>query len=139
MMKTGKVLLRATQQKVGFQSKTPMYVTRAQAYSSIGEDDVIQLMAEDSGITKSQAAMAAEALKTQFIQMMLRGHSLQLGDLGYVRISISAKSVKNKENVSTSLIRGVRILFRPSVQMKQHLQNIGFEISDVVDYVEPQP
>lgn len=130
-------MLRAKQQKTGF-TKELAYVLRNAVYSTIGEDDMIQLMSQDSGITESQVYMACQALKKQFQQMLLRGHSLQLGDIGYVRFSISAKSVKNKENVSASLVRGCRVLLRASGELREALQNVGFNVTEEVD-ADEQP
>lgn len=125
-------MLRAKQRKTGF-DKQLMYVLRPYSYSTIGEDDMIELMSDDSGITRAQVYQANQALKKQFIQMLLRGHSLQVGDIGYVRIGISAKTVKNKENVSANLIRNSRILLKTSPRLRNSLRNIGFAVSEVVE------
>jgi len=128
----GQIRLRAKQQKVGH-DKVLAFVTRPMTYNTLGEDAMLELMARDSGMTRSQLELGFEAYKTQFLQMLLNGHSLQLGNLGFVRLSLSAKAVKNKENVSASLIRYYRLLFRPSSALRARLASLQFIMDSVIE------
>ena len=55
------------------------------------------------------------------------GESVQLGDFGTVRCSFSSKGVDKPEDVNASLIKSIRVVFTPGVQLKHQLSNMSFE------------
>ena len=55
------------------------------------------------------------------------GRSVNLGDLGTLRISFGSEGVDEKEVFIPSMIKGVRVVFTPSVELKNAIENIRFE------------
>jgi hypothetical protein len=55
------------------------------------------------------------------------GKSVNLGELGTMRISFGSEGVDDPKKFHTSLISGVRIVFTPSVELKDALTKIHFE------------
>jgi len=131
------ITLAARKQKTGLQKKIA-YVTRAVRYSTISKDDLAQFASADSGISRAQLLASFEALQQEIEQMLLNGHSIQLGDMGTLRFSISCKTVENREDLSTDLVRARRILFQPSPRLKQEIKNVRFE-TVVADDPETDP
>jgi predicted histone-like DNA-binding protein len=55
------------------------------------------------------------------------GMSIKLGDFGTLRLTLSSEGVENKEDFNTSKIKNVRVVFTPSAELKNQLENITFE------------
>lgn len=117
--------LRAKKQKTGF-TKEEAYVTRAVRYNTITTDELVDHAAEDSNVPKAMLHASAEALLLQAKELLLNGHTIEFKPLGFLRFSVSCKTVKNKENVSANLVRTRRILFQPSTRLKADMKRINF-------------
>jgi hypothetical protein len=50
-----------------------------------------------------------------------------LGDLGTLRLSFSSEGVDNPDDFHTSMISGVKVVFTPSVALKQAIESVRFE------------
>ena len=120
-------------------TKKLAYVTRNVKYNTMEWDDVLDHASADSGISRAQLAGAMDAFLKQVKQMLLNGHTLEMGDLFFLRLGSSAKSVENKEDVSADLIKRMRILVLPSTELKQQIQRIKYETVIVEDDEEPEP
>ena len=57
------------------------------------------------------------------------GHSVALPGLGSMRFGLRSKAVENVNDVKTSLISSRRIIFTPSVDLKDELQNTTIQIT----------
>jgi hypothetical protein len=57
------------------------------------------------------------------------GHAVALPGLGSMRFGLRSKSVEKVEDVKTGLITSRRIIFTPSVDLKDELANTGILIS----------
>ena len=57
------------------------------------------------------------------------GHSVALPGLGNMRFGLSAKAVADVNDVKTSLIRTRRIVFTPTVALKDELANTAIQIT----------
>ena len=57
------------------------------------------------------------------------GHSVALPGLGSMRFGLRSKAVENVNDVKTSLISSRRIIFTPSVDLKDELANTAIQIS----------
>ncbi len=132
----GTILNRARKQKNGLTKKLT-YVTRNVKYNTLEWDEVLDHAAADSGISRAQLMGAMDAYLKQTEQMLLNGHTLEVGDMFFLRIGSTAKSVEDKEDVSTDLIRRLRILVLPSAGLKQDIQRIKYETVVVEEEEEP--
>ena len=56
------------------------------------------------------------------------GMSVQLGDFGSLRLSIISDGANSPDEFSVGMIKGVRIIFTPSVELKKMLKDIPFEL-----------
>ena len=57
------------------------------------------------------------------------GHSVALPGLGNMRFGLSAKAVADVNDVKTSLIRTRRIIFTPTVALKEELASTAIQIT----------
>jgi predicted histone-like DNA-binding protein len=55
------------------------------------------------------------------------GLSVKLGDFGTLRLNFSSEGVDSADDFNTSKIKGVRVVFTPSTELKQSLNDITFE------------
>ena len=86
---------------------------------------VITIRALVQGISKlcTLTATAVGAVLESFLQLfplfLKNGHSIRLGNFGIFKRSFSAMGQEFKDDVSAKDISNVRVLFRPSVQLKK--------------------
>ena len=128
----GTIVLKAKKQKVGLTKKIA-YVTRAVRYTTIGKDQLVEHASADTGVSEAQLAASNKALMQEIRQLLLNGHSVQLGDMGTLQFSISCKTVENREDLSTDLVRARRIIFRPSVKLYDDIKRVKFETVVIED------
>jgi predicted histone-like DNA-binding protein len=71
-----------------------------------------------------------EAVLTSLVRklpMYLKnGFKIQLGNFGRVKLSFSSKGYTNSEDVDASSITSKRILFTPSTELKNEIENASF-------------
>ncbi len=60
-------------------------------------------------------------------EALLRGEVVQLGELGNFQINVGSSGTPTTEEFKASMIRKPRIVFRPSVSLKEILGKVNFE------------
>ena len=58
---------------------------------------------------------------------LLMGKSVNLGDLGTLRISFSSEGVEKPEEFNIGKIKGLRVLFTPSPTLRKSIKDIKLE------------
>lgn len=61
---------------------------------------------------------------------LLMGKSINLGELGTLRVSFTSEGVENASDFNVSKISGTRVLFTPSTKLREQLEKITFEKSE---------
>jgi hypothetical protein len=56
------------------------------------------------------------------------GKSVNLGELGTLRVSFGSEGVDDVKDFNTGKISGVKIVFTPGVELKKQLGDIHFEL-----------
>lgn len=110
----GKILFYARQEK----SRT---VTLAQIEENISRSTTLT-----RGDVRAAVASLAEAVN----EALLRGDSVDLGDLGTFRIKISSRQKENEEDVTYSCLRTPRVFFSPKKRMKDSAKTVSIELSN---------
>ena len=121
----GQIQVKTSIQKLVAQDKE-VYVSRAVRFSKIPAAELIDHAASDSGLSDSMVAAAFYAIVKQVKELMLNGHSIELGTLGTLRFSMSCKAAKTAEGVSAANVKTRRILITPSKTLKQAMKNVTF-------------
>lgn len=121
-MKTIKV--RTTLQRVACADKD-MYVSRPVTYSKNDTDELIEHASTDAGVSKANVAAVFYAIIQQVEELLLNGHSIQLGQLGTLRFSMNCKASESAEEVSADKVLRRKILLYPSAKLKQALERVS--------------
>ena len=124
--------IKAKEKKLKFSKDGPevyRYVMIPELYSTLDQEKVIKEAAIRSGVTAGvmQACWkgAGEVIKAWATE----GHSVALPGLGNMRFGLSAKAVADVNDVKTGLIRTRRIVFTPTMTLKEELANTAINIT----------
>ena len=91
-------------------------------------DDLAKQVSGRSSLTRGDVNSALQNLVDELPMFLLMGQSVQLGELGTVRISFSSSGIDDPAKFHTSMIRPVKIIFTPGWMMKKELDEITFWI-----------
>ena len=105
------------------------YVMKPELYSSLSQAKVIKEAALRSGVNQGVMQACWDAAGEVIKAWATEGHSVALPGLGTMRFSLRAKSVENVNEVKTQLIKTRRIIFTPSVDLKDELANTAIQIA----------
>ncbi|MDR0609102.1 MAG: hypothetical protein LBG58_03245 [Planctomycetaceae bacterium] len=56
------------------------------------------------------------------------GQTIRLEGFGSFHISVSSEGTDTEEELNTHHVKGVKLVFLPSIELKRNLENISFEI-----------
>ena len=111
--------------------KTPgkRFVMRPDLYSAVNEKKVFAEASSHSGISAGVIKAAWDAAGEVIRTWATEGHSVPLPGLGTMRFGVRSKAVENLEDVKAGLITTRRIVFTPSVDVKEELKNTSIQIT----------
>ena len=115
--------------KVGKYAETYRYVMMPELYSTLTQAKVIKEAALRSGVSQGVMKACWDAAGEVIKAWATEGHSVALPGLGSMRFGLRSKAVENVNDVKTSLISSRRIIFTPSVDLKDELANTAIQIS----------
>ena len=105
------------------------YVMKPEMYSSLSQAKVIREAALRSGVSQGVMQACWDAAGEVIKAWATEGHSVALPGLGTMRFGLRAKAVEDVNKVKTSLIRSRRIIFTPSVELKDELSSTAIQIT----------
>ena len=105
------------------------YVMKPEMYSSLNQTKVIKEAALRSGVSQGVMKACWDAAGEVIKAWATEGHSVALPGLGSMRFGLRSKAVEKVEDVKTSLITSRRIIFTPSVDLKDELANTAIQIT----------
>ena len=108
---------------------TYRYVMSPELYIPLATEKVIKEAALRSGVSKGVMQACWDAAGEVIKAWATEGHSVALPGLGTMRFGLRAKSVEKVEDVKTGLIKSRRIIFTPSVDLKDELANTAIQIT----------
>ena len=115
--------------KVGKYADTYRYVMMPELYTALTQDKVIKEAALRSGVSKGVMQACWDAAGEVIKAWATEGHSVALPGLGTMRFGLRAKSVENVNDVKSSLISSRRIIFTPTVELKDELADTAVQIT----------
>ena len=115
--------------KIGKNPGVFRYVMLPELYSTLDQDKVISEAAIRSGVTDSVMRVCWEGAGKVIKAWATEGHSVALPGLGTMRFGLRSKAVEKVEDVKSSLIESRRIIFTPSVDLKDELANTAIQIT----------
>ena len=105
------------------------YVMKPEQYSSLSQKKVIREAALRSGVSQGVMKACWDAAGEVIKAWATEGHSVALPGLGTMRFGLRSKAVEDVNDVKTSLIESRRIIFTPSVDLKDELKNTAIQIT----------
>ena len=123
-----KVNARETELKIG---KKPgyYYVMTPDLYIALAQKKVIKEAALRSGVSQGVMQACWDAAGEVIKAWATEGHSVALPGLGTMRFAVRAKAVADVNDVKSGLIKSRRIVFTPSVDLKEELANTSIQIT----------
>jgi predicted histone-like DNA-binding protein len=124
--------IKAKEKKLKFSKDGPevyRYVMVPDLYSTLGQDKVIKEAAIRSGVSEGVMQACWKGAGDVIKAWATEGHSVALPGLGNMRFGLSAKAVADVNDVKTNLIRTRRIVFTPTVALKEELANTAINIT----------
>ena len=98
-------------------------------YIALKTQKVIREAALRSGVSQGVMQACWDAAGEVIKAWATEGHSVALPGLGTMRFALRSKAVANVDDVKTSLIKSRRIVFTPSVDLKNELANTSVQIT----------
>ena len=105
------------------------YVMKPEMYSSLNQTKVIREAALRSGVSQGVMKACWDAAGEVIKAWATEGHAVALPGLGTMRFGLRSKAVEKVEDVKTGLIKSRRIIFTPSVDLKDELANTSIQIT----------
>ena len=124
-----KVKAQEKLQKIGTHAGKYRYVMMPEIYTSLSQEKVIKEAALRSGVSKGIMQACWDAAGEVIKAWATEGHSVALPGLGTMRFGLRAKSVATAEEVKAGLISTRRIVFTPTVDLKDELANTAIQIT----------
>ena len=124
-----KVIAQRRELKIGKNPGAKRFVMRPDLYSAIAEKKVFTEASTHSGISAGVIKAAWEAAGAVIRTWATEGHSVPVPGLGTMRFGVRAKAVEKLDEVKTGLITTRRIVFTPSVDVKDELKNTSIQIT----------
>ena len=124
-----KIIAQRRVLKIGKNPGVKKFVMRPELYTPIQEKKVFKEASVRSGISVGAMKAAWDAAGEVIKAWATEGHSVPLPGLGTMRFSVRSKAVEELEDVKTSLISTRRIVFTPSVDVKEELADTSIQIT----------
>jgi predicted histone-like DNA-binding protein len=110
------------------QDKTKVKLYATPVYEGkITKNDLTKEVVNLSSLSRGDVSSVIENLLDIFPKYLMMGKSVNLGELGTMRVSFSSEGVDDEKDFHTGKISGVKIVFTPGVELKKQLRDIRFE------------
>ena len=106
-----------------------LYIMRPETYSQLAESKVISEASVRSGIQRGALKGAWDAIGEVIKAWVTEGHSVAIPGLGSLRFSMNADAVADVNDVAKDLIRSRKVVFTPSVDIKNELKQLKVAIT----------
>ena len=117
------------QLKVGKDAGKYRFMMQAEIYNTLSAQKVIHEAAVRSGISEGALSAAWDAIGQVVKVWATEGHSIAIPGLGRMRFGVRATTVDDVNKVSTGLITTRRVIFSPSVEIKDELKETAINIT----------
>lgn len=87
-------------------------------------------IAAKSSMTRGAVLNVIENMFDEIPKYLMDGYSVNLNNLGTLRISLSSEGVNSPEDFTDDNIKNMRVVFTPSPEFKKSLKNIKYEQSE---------
>lgn len=126
------VLKTGITQKTVFKDGKKLFPT-VLTFSNIGNEQLVEYLAINSGINKGLAIAAVNALRNVFDNYLLNGHTVQIPQLGTFSLSAKCKLADKEKDAGAKCIQRVKIRYTPKTTVKAACKSAKFESIGIVE------
>lgn len=94
---------------------------------TVSQREIAKNMAEKSSLTVGDIGNTIQNLIEELPKELMQGKSVNLEGLGTFRLSLSSEGTENEKDFNANMIKGAKIVFTPSVEIKRILEGIKYE------------
>jgi predicted histone-like DNA-binding protein len=91
-------------------------------------DDIAGRIEKSSSLSAGDIQNVLTNLIDELPVFIAMGQTIQLGDLGTFRISVSSDGADSAEELSARNVKKARLVFLPGTKLKQKLASLSFEV-----------
>ena len=124
-----KVKAMERQLKVGKDAGQYRFMMQAEIYNTLTPQKVVNEASVRSGISEGALSAAWDAIGQVVKVWATEGHSVAIPGLGNMRFGVRATTVEDVNKVSSSLITTRRVIFTPSVEIRDELKATSINIT----------
>ncbi|MDR1527613.1 MAG: HU family DNA-binding protein [Dysgonamonadaceae bacterium] len=92
----------------------------------VKEKQVAQQLADETTLNPKEAEMTLYQLLKVIVNLLLDGHTVQLGELGSFRLTSRSEGSATEEAVNPNKIKSVHVHFTPSKTLREQLGKATF-------------
>lgn len=94
---------------------------------TVSQREIAKNIADKSSLTVGDIANVIENLLEEMPKALVQGKSVHLEGLGTFRLSLSSEGADTEQGFTVGMIKGAKIIFTPSVEIKKILESIKYE------------
>jgi predicted histone-like DNA-binding protein len=92
----------------------------------VKEKEVAKKLADETTLNPKEAEMAVAQMEKVVTDLLLEGHTVQLGSLGSFRLTLSAEGSDTEAEVTVSKIKRINVRFTESEELKAAIKKATF-------------
>ncbi|MBN2164800.1 MAG: HU family DNA-binding protein [Marinilabiliaceae bacterium] len=93
----------------------------------ISKTEISKEISGRSSLTRGDVSNVIENLIDELPKYLAMGKSVNLGDFGTFRLSLSSDGASSEKEFNAGMIRGAKVIFTPGKELKKVIENISFE------------
>ena len=124
-----KIIAQRRVLKIGKTPGVKKFVMRPDLYTPIKQSKVFEEASAHTGLSVAALKASWDAAGEVLKAWATEGHSVPLPGLGTMRFGVRSKAVEDIEDVKSSLISSRRIIFTPSVELRNVLSGTSIQIT----------
>ncbi len=90
------------------------------------EKEISEALTKNTTLSRGEAGMAVDELQSVILQFLLDGYSVQMGDWGSFRLTLSSEGAESEGACTPNCVTAVNIRFLPGKAMKEALSKATF-------------
>lgn len=130
------IKIKAVERKAGFgKSNKTLWYPAIHLHSDVNFEEFIELVADETTVSSADVKAVFDRASRVLIRLLQDGKSVDCGDMGTYRPSITAKagsSVDSAEKVSIELVDKTKVIYTPRVKVKTALKGVRLERAERV-------
>lgn len=107
----------------------------------VDKQKLAEKTAKPTSLMASDVTAALDSLFDLIPELLMDGDVVNLGRLGKLKISFSSEGKENASDVSAADIKNVRVVFRPSTELKQKIEKVSikkYEPKSIIEVEETE-